>query len=97
MVYEKEDLLIDGPGKYHDYNFYRVAGVADRRQGQGRGGERVAAGGRPRSCCREPVTTARIFYLAAAVALLGTRRGRHAPPRWCTRCSTWSCRCSRWR
>jgi NADH-quinone oxidoreductase subunit I len=28
MVYEKEHLLIDGPGKYHDYNFYRVAGVA---------------------------------------------------------------------
>ena len=28
LVYEKEDLLIDGTGKYHDYNFYRVAGVA---------------------------------------------------------------------
>ncbi len=27
MVYEKEDLLIDGMGKYPDYNFYRVAGV----------------------------------------------------------------------
>jgi NADH-quinone oxidoreductase subunit I len=26
MVWEKEDLLIDGTGKYHDYNFYRVAG-----------------------------------------------------------------------
>jgi NADH-quinone oxidoreductase subunit I len=28
LVYEKEDLLIDGPGKYPGYNFYRVAGVA---------------------------------------------------------------------
>ena len=28
LVYEKEDLLIDGPGKYPDYNFYREAGVA---------------------------------------------------------------------
>jgi NADH-quinone oxidoreductase subunit I len=28
MVYEKEDLLISGPGKYPDYNFYRVAGLA---------------------------------------------------------------------
>ena len=28
LVYEKEDLLIDGPGKYHDYNFYRHAGIA---------------------------------------------------------------------
>lgn len=28
MVYEKSDLLIDGPGKYPDYNFYRVAGMA---------------------------------------------------------------------
>ncbi len=28
LVYEKEDLLISGPGKYHDYNFYRVAGIS---------------------------------------------------------------------
>lgn len=28
MVYEKSDLLIDGPGKYPGYNFYRVAGMA---------------------------------------------------------------------
>jgi NADH-quinone oxidoreductase subunit I len=27
LVYEKEDLLISGQGKYHDYNFYEVAGV----------------------------------------------------------------------
>ena len=28
LVYEKEDLLIDGPGKYPGYHFYRVAGLA---------------------------------------------------------------------
>ena len=28
LVYEKEDLLISGPGKYPDYNFYRQAGMA---------------------------------------------------------------------
>ncbi|MFL7840249.1 MAG: NADH-quinone oxidoreductase subunit NuoI [Candidatus Promineifilaceae bacterium] len=28
LVYEKEDLQISGPGKYHDYNFYRVSGLA---------------------------------------------------------------------
>ena len=28
LVYEKEHLLINGPGKQHDYNFYRVAGLA---------------------------------------------------------------------
>lgn len=28
LVYEKEDLLIDGPGKYPGYDFYRVASVA---------------------------------------------------------------------
>lgn len=28
LVYEKEDLLIDGPGKYPGYNFYNVAGLA---------------------------------------------------------------------
>jgi NADH-quinone oxidoreductase subunit I len=28
LVYEKEDLLIDGPGKYPDYDFYHIAGLA---------------------------------------------------------------------
>ena len=28
LVYEKEDLLIDGEGKYPGYHYYRVAGVA---------------------------------------------------------------------
>src|SRR5512146_1634107 len=27
MVYEKDDLLISGPGKYPGYNFWRVSGV----------------------------------------------------------------------
>ena len=35
MVYEKEDLLIDGPGKYPDYNFYRVAGLAIKGKAKG--------------------------------------------------------------
>ena len=35
LVYEKEDLLIDGPGKYPDYNYYRVAGVAIGGKGKG--------------------------------------------------------------
>ena len=35
MVYEKEDLLIDGPGKYPDYNFYRVAGLAINGKNKG--------------------------------------------------------------
>jgi NADH-quinone oxidoreductase subunit I len=28
LVYEKEDLLISGPGKYPEYNFYRIAGMS---------------------------------------------------------------------
>ncbi|MGG2852497.1 4Fe-4S binding protein, partial [Pseudomonas aeruginosa] len=28
LVYEKHDLLISGPGKNPDYNYYRVAGMA---------------------------------------------------------------------
>jgi NADH-quinone oxidoreductase subunit I len=28
LVYEKPDLLISGPGKYPDYSFYRVSGLA---------------------------------------------------------------------
>ncbi|HWQ14318.1 MAG TPA: NADH-quinone oxidoreductase subunit NuoI [Roseiflexaceae bacterium] len=35
LVYEKEDLLIAGPGKYPDYNFYRVAGLAIRGKDKG--------------------------------------------------------------
>ena len=28
LVYEKKDLLINGPGKYPGYNYYKVAGLA---------------------------------------------------------------------
>ncbi|PLK59396.1 NADH-quinone oxidoreductase subunit I [Candidatus Palibaumannia cicadellinicola] len=28
LVYEKVDLLISGPGKYPEYNFYHMAGIA---------------------------------------------------------------------
>ncbi len=37
LVYEKEQLLISGTGKYHDYNFYRVAGkeVGVKEKGAG--------------------------------------------------------------
>ena len=35
LVYEKEDLLIDGPGKYPGYNFWKVAGVSIHGKGKG--------------------------------------------------------------
>jgi NADH-quinone oxidoreductase subunit I len=35
LVYEKEDLLINGPGKYPGYNFYRIAGLAIGGKGKG--------------------------------------------------------------
>ncbi|MGW8323336.1 MAG: NADH-quinone oxidoreductase subunit NuoI, partial [Thermodesulfobacteriota bacterium] len=34
---EKEDLLIDGPGKYPDYSFYREAGLAIKGKDKGEG------------------------------------------------------------
>ncbi len=37
LVYEKEHLLIDGEGKYHGYNFYRVAGVEIGGKDKGEG------------------------------------------------------------
>ncbi len=37
LVYEKQDLLISGTGKYPDYNFYRHAGVAIKGKGRGEG------------------------------------------------------------
>jgi NADH-quinone oxidoreductase subunit I len=35
MVYEKEHLLISGEGKYHGYNFYRVAGLSIKGKDKG--------------------------------------------------------------
>lgn len=35
LVYEKEDLLISGPGKVPEYNFYRVAGLALKNKPKG--------------------------------------------------------------
>ena len=35
LVYEKEDLLISGCGKYPGYNFYRVAGLAIKGKDKG--------------------------------------------------------------
>ena len=37
LVYEKEDLLISGPGKYPDYNFYKIAGVTTDVKDKGQG------------------------------------------------------------
>jgi NADH-quinone oxidoreductase subunit I len=43
LIYEKEDLLISGPGKVHDYDYYQVAGVDVGAKGRGEGqGERPA-------------------------------------------------------
>lgn len=35
MVYEKEDLLIDGEGKYHGYNYWKVSGMAIEEKDKG--------------------------------------------------------------
>jgi NADH-quinone oxidoreductase subunit I len=35
MVYEKEHLLISGPGKYPDYSFWRVSGKAIEGKAKG--------------------------------------------------------------
>jgi NADH-quinone oxidoreductase subunit I len=44
LVYEKEDLLISGPGKYPQYNFYRVAGLKIGGKDKGEAeGERAPA------------------------------------------------------
>ncbi|WWO95622.1 MAG: NADH-quinone oxidoreductase subunit NuoI [Candidatus Dasytiphilus stammeri] len=36
LVYEKEDLLIRGPGKYPDYNFYNISGITIQGKNKGR-------------------------------------------------------------
>ncbi len=37
LVYEKEDLLISGQGKYHGYSFYKHAGLAIKDKDKGEG------------------------------------------------------------
>lgn len=37
LVYEKEHLLIEGPGKYPDYNFWKVSGVEISGKDKGKG------------------------------------------------------------
>lgn len=37
LVYEKEDLLIAGPGKYHDYSYYGLSGVVVKGKEKGEG------------------------------------------------------------
>jgi NADH-quinone oxidoreductase subunit I len=39
LVYEKEDLLIDGQGKYPGYNFFLHAGVAAGVKAKGEGSD----------------------------------------------------------
>lgn len=35
LVYEKDDLLISGPGKYPEYNYYRISGLAVEGKAKG--------------------------------------------------------------
>ena len=70
LVYEKQDLLIDGPGKYPDYNYWRWR--------ESRSAAKIRA--RPHTkrrlstsalCCRETLMEL-AFYIAGAVAVLST-------------------------
>ncbi|MBK4764897.1 MAG: NADH-quinone oxidoreductase subunit NuoI [Pantoea sp. Brub] len=36
LVYEKEELLISGTGKYPDYNFYRITGISIEGKDKGK-------------------------------------------------------------
>ena len=60
LVYEKEDLLIDGTGKYPGYNFYRVAGLAiGGKEGKNKGeAENEAPPVDPHRCCPDVLKTA---------------------------------------
>lgn len=35
LVYEKSDLLISGPGKYLEYNFYKISGISSLNKKKG--------------------------------------------------------------
>ena len=74
LVYEKEDLLISGPGKYPEYNFYRMAGMAIDGKDKGEAENEAQAYRR-----QEPVTVRRgamefAFYICGLIAILATLR-----------------------
>ena len=70
MVYEKEHLLIDGPGKYPGYNGRRVCGVAIRGKDKVRPSTGAGYGPPHFNALRAFMDA--VFYIAAAVAILGT-------------------------
>ena len=74
LVYEKEHLLISGTGKVPEYNFYRIAGPRHRRQAQGRGRPRGAAGRRqePDALTHGKRIWNLALYLEATVAVIAT-------------------------
>ena len=72
LVYEKKDLLVDGPGKYPDYNFWRVAGVAIGGKDKGQAENEARAESIFTVCCPEREIMLIAFYIAAAVAVLAT-------------------------
>ena len=81
-MYEKEDLLISGPGKYHGLQLLpggRAWRSAARTRAR-REDERPA-GGRERDCCRRAQAShggilMAVFYISAAVAVVGDAAGR---------------------
>ena len=77
LVYEKEDLLISGTGQVPRLQFLPRGRAGHRRQGQGRGRERDAAGGRaqPAALSDERADDAYCFYISAA-------RRRRSPRSW---------------
>ena len=73
MVYEKEDLLISGPGKYHGLQLLPCRRLAIGGKDKGEA-ENEAAARRPRrACCREESR----MMLVALRLCRGCRRGRH--------------------
>ena len=72
LVYEKEDLLIDGTGKYPDYNFYRVAGVAIGGKDKGEAEHEAAAGRRAEPAALRTTMDHRPSIAAAVVAIVAT-------------------------
>ena len=73
LVYEKEDLLISGPGKYPDYNFYRMSGMAIDGKPKG-DAENEAKPIDVKSLLPQESIMELAFYAAALVAVYSTLR-----------------------
>ena len=79
LVYEKEDLLISGTGKYPGYNFYKVSGmeISGKKKGEAEN-ERPPVDVRSSPAVNIPFVISALVAVAATAMVITRRSAVHA-------------------